>query len=139
MDSERRIITWNKGAEEMYGWPERDAVGKVLPQLLQTVGPISFTEIDEILRRERRWEGELTQTARDGRRLDVDSRQVLFGGGNGLPPCILAICRDITERKQNEEAWRASEARFRVRPRSCEGGRLGIRSRHSRYLAVPAA
>ena len=113
MDSERRILTWNKGAEEMYGWPKEDAVGKLLPQLLKTVGPISLTRIDEILRRELRWEGELIQTARNGRRLDVDSRQVLFGGGgSGLPPCILAISRDITQRKQNEEARRVSEARL---------------------------
>ncbi len=113
MDSERRILTWNKGAEEMYGWPKGDAVGKLLPQLLKTVGPISLTRIDEILRRELRWEGELIHTARNGRRLDVDSRQVLLGGaGSGLPPCILAISRDITQRKQNEEARRVSEARL---------------------------
>ena len=110
MDSERRILTWNKGAEELYGWPKEDAVGKVLTQLLKTVAPISLTQIDDILRRDRRWEGELIQTARNGRRLNVDSRKVLFG--NGLPPCILEIGRDITQRKQNDEARRASEGRL---------------------------
>jgi PAS domain S-box-containing protein len=105
-DSDRRIITWNKGAEEMYGWPERDAVGKVVHQLLQTAGDISILDIDETLKRERRWDGELSEMARDGRRMIVESRQVLFGGETGLPPCILTISRDITERNQTEQRLR---------------------------------
>ena len=35
MDSQRRVITWNKGAEEMYGWREQDAAGKPLHELLR--------------------------------------------------------------------------------------------------------
>ena len=54
----------------------------------------------------------MRQTDRDGRHLLVDSRQVLLGGGNGSPDRILAISRNITERKQIEEALRASQARF---------------------------
>ena len=114
MDDERRIITWNKGAEEMYGWPERDAVGKVHPELLRTDGRISVEEIDEILSRERRWEGELIQTTSDGRRLVVDCRQVLLDVGGNLPTCILAISRDITVPKQAEEDLRESEEQFRT-------------------------
>jgi PAS domain S-box-containing protein len=113
MDSERRIITWNQGAEEMYGWPERDAIGKVKNELLQTVSPIPFTELIEILRREGRWDGEIRQTTRDGRRLVVESRQLLLGG-SGLPVRILTISRDITARKKMEEDLRQSEEQFRT-------------------------
>jgi PAS domain S-box-containing protein len=122
MDSQLRILTWNKGAEEIYGWSKHDAIGKVFPQLLQTAGPHSLAEIDTALRQEGRWEGELSQKAHNGHRLNVDSRHVLFGGGNGLPPCILAISRNITQRKPAEEALRASEARLEF---VLEAGKLG--------------
>jgi PAS domain S-box-containing protein len=114
MDCDHRVITWNKGAEEIYGWSEQDAAGKVSHQLLQTVGDLSMTEIDEILRREGRWEAELRPMARDGRRLVVDTREVLFGDELGLPACILAITRDITARKKMEEDLRQSENQFRT-------------------------
>jgi PAS domain S-box-containing protein len=107
-DSNRRIVTWNKGAEQMYGWSEKEAVGMVLHELLQTSGPNSPAEIDASLRREWQWNGELSHTARDSQRLTVESRQVLVGGDQNLPAGILEINRDITQRKQAEEALRKS-------------------------------
>jgi PAS domain S-box-containing protein len=114
MDSGRRIVTWNQGAEEIYGWLERDAAGNVLHQLLQTESPVPFPELDEILHREQRWDGEMRQIARDGRRVAVESRQVLLESGGGLPERILVINRDITERKRIDEALRTSQARFEL-------------------------
>jgi PAS domain S-box-containing protein len=114
LDVHRRVITWNKGAAEMYGWSEREAIGKVLHELLQTTGPISVSEADKILHREGHWEGELSRMHRDGHRLSVDSRQVLFRGRTGSPACILAISRDITKRKEIEEDLRESEEQFRT-------------------------
>jgi PAS domain S-box-containing protein len=114
MDSHGRVITWNKGAEEMYGWSERDTIGKVFHQLLQTVGDTSIPEIDKVLHREGRWEGELSHMARYGHRLFVDSRQVLYGSGTRSSACILAISRDITARKEMEEDLRQSEEQFRT-------------------------
>ena len=89
MDSHRRILTWNKGAEEMYGWSERDAVGKVFHQLLESDGDISIPEIDEIMSREGRWEGERRRTTRDGRRLVVDSSQVICRGEICFESCLV--------------------------------------------------
>jgi PAS domain-containing protein len=44
MDRERRIITWNRGAEEIYGWTQRDAVGQMMHYLLQTESRIPLAE-----------------------------------------------------------------------------------------------
>jgi two-component system, cell cycle sensor histidine kinase and response regulator CckA len=112
MDRSRRIIKWNIGAEELYGWSEREAVGQVFHQLLQSEPPIPVSQIDEILCREGRWEGEFLQFARDGRRLIVDSRQLLVGTGKSEH--ILAINRDITAQNRAVEALRTSQQRLEM-------------------------
>jgi PAS domain S-box-containing protein len=102
-DSSRRITGWNAGAEEMYGWTEAEAVGKSIHDLLSTNDGASTAGIDEILHREDRWDGELSHLARDGRRLVVESRQMLLRDGAKQPVGILEINRDLTDRKRTEE------------------------------------
>lgn len=113
-DSERRILSWNAGAGEMYGWTEREAVGKRVDEFLGTSGDTSTAQIDEILRRERQWDGELSHSARDGHQLFAHSRQVLVRDEENRPARILEINRDITESKRAQDAVRASDAQFRT-------------------------
>ncbi len=102
-----RVITgWNAGAHEMYGWTEAEALGKDIDRLLETRATISIGTIDEILSRAGCWDGELQHFSRDGTRLTVDSRQVLLRDPDGNPAGILAINRDITERKRTDGALR---------------------------------
>jgi PAS domain S-box-containing protein len=107
-DFGRRIVTWNRGAEQMYGWSESEAVGRLLHELLQTSGPLSTPEIDAGLRQASQWNGELSHAARDNQRLTVESRQVLIRDNQDLPASILEINRDITKRKRAEAALRKS-------------------------------
>lgn len=108
-DPQRRITGWNAGAEEMYGWNRNEAASQVIHEFLETSGSLST---EDVLRREGRWNGELSHRARDGRRLFVESRQVLLRGENDNPAGFLEINRDVTERKRAEDALReASEQR----------------------------
>ena len=47
MDLEGEIKYWNRGAEERYGWPIEQAIGKDAHHLLKTVFPAPFEQIKE--------------------------------------------------------------------------------------------
>lgn len=105
-----RILFWNRGAEELYGWTEQEALGRVTHTLLKTRFPISLAAIDAQLEKEGQWEGTLTHTRRDGRTVVVEGRQVLVRDEQGMPSAVLEINRDITKRRQLEHAQSAAHA-----------------------------
>lgn len=102
-DSASRVIFWNKGAEELYGWSAQEAQGRITHSLLKPHFPVDMASIDGQLEREGRWEGELIHTCRDGRLITVESRQVLMRDNEGQPKATLEINRDITERRTSEQ------------------------------------
>jgi PAS domain S-box-containing protein len=112
-DLQNVITYWNHGAEELYGWPRGEALGRKSHQLLQTEFPMPLATINETLLRSGRWEGELVHRRQDGRRIVVDSRWALQRDRRGAPSAILETNTDITERKQADAELRQSEARFR--------------------------
>jgi len=103
-DSVSRVIFWNKGAEELYGWTSQEALGRISHSLLKTRFPSSLAEVDAHLERIGRWDGELTHTRRDGSLVVVESRQVLVCDVLGHATTMLEINRDITERRRLELA-----------------------------------
>ena len=109
-DPASRILVWNEGAEELYGWTAQEAVGRVTHALFKTRCPGSRAAIQAQLDREGAWEGELVHTRPDGQVLIVESRQVLVRDADGHPSAILEINRDITERRRLEEAEASAQA-----------------------------
>jgi len=104
------IVYWNRGAEELYGWKNREALGKVTHQLMQTIFPMPLGDITEELFRTGRWEGELVHTKKDGTQAVVASRWSVQRDARGHPVVILETNNDITERKHAEDALRRSDA-----------------------------
>jgi PAS domain S-box-containing protein len=101
-DLDNRIVFWNSGAEETYGWGEEEARGQEIHKLLDTEFSQTQGELEGEFFRQGQWQGELAHTRRDGRRIVVTSRWALQRDREGKPAAILEINRDITEQKQAE-------------------------------------
>ena len=97
------IVSWNRGAERLYGFSRGEAVGRVREALLPTAHPVPLDEIVAALEREGIWSGELVQTARDGRRVTVAAHRRLVADRSGRR-LVLETHHDITARRQDEEA-----------------------------------
>lgn len=109
---EGRILFWNSGAEELYGWNRQEALGKKKHELLQTVFPQTMEHLIETLHRESRWAGELVQLRRDGAQIHVSTRWVLDPETSNRPAQILITDNDITLQKQAEELMRSEAKRL---------------------------
>jgi PAS domain S-box-containing protein len=107
------ITYWNHGAEELYGWPKEQAVGRHCHQLMRTSFPESLEAITAELLRSGRWEGELVHTKQDGTQVVVESRWALQRDDRGRPVEIMETNTDITRRKLADAELRKSERRYR--------------------------
>jgi PAS domain S-box-containing protein len=97
------ITYWNRGAQELYGWTEKEAIGKPSQELLQTIFATPLEDIRAELLRTNRWEGELKKTKADGTQVVVASRWSLRRDEQERPVAILETNNDITVRKRREE------------------------------------
>lgn len=111
-DLDSRVVFWNRGAEETYGWPREQAAGQVTHNLLKTRFPTSRKEVDRELFQTGQWNGELVQTRADGEEIVVASRMVVQHNDEGVPVAILEVDRDVTARRRMEEALKNERQRL---------------------------
>jgi PAS domain S-box-containing protein len=102
-DMANRIVFWGHGAQQLYGYSSKEATGRNCLELLRTELPLPLGEIFNMLRRRGTWERELIRYTRDGSRIVVASRWVLYADAKGRPARILEVDTDMTQRKEMEE------------------------------------
>ena len=98
--SSGRIVFWNHGAQKLYGWSKKKAMGKAAYRLLETELPEPPREIKAKLRRHGCWAGELIQTTRDGKSITVASYWSLRETPRGGPMEILEVSHQMRDGKR---------------------------------------
>lgn len=98
------IEYWNHGAQELFGFSPREAIGRDHNDLLQPIHPLGISTIQELLVQDGEWNGELTHVI-GGRKIIVESRLTLVTEPDGRKT-VLKTNRDITEEKRAQEEIR---------------------------------
>ncbi len=123
------ILTWNRGAERLYGYGSAEIVGQSVNTLIPPGYPDEVEAIlGRIARRERIEHYETVRVTKDGRLLDVSLTVSPITDAAGGIMGASVIARDITARKQADLALRNSEARLRSLVSSAVDGIIVIDS-----------
>jgi two-component system cell cycle sensor histidine kinase/response regulator CckA len=138
-DLEGRILAWNHGAQETYGYTEGEALGKNVRDIVAeadreaALGLIQKIKQGEIVR-----SFELRRVTKDGRVLDVWLTTTLLVDETGKPVAIATTERDITERKKAEAEKIVLERQFHQAQKMESVGRLagGIAHDFNNLLTV---
>ena len=105
LDPEGRVTTWNRGAEQIKGYPEEEIIGQFFG--------ICFTPEDiaaglperglAATKRDGRFHEEGWRMRKSGERYWGDELIVCLRGEDGEVIAYAKFCRDLTERKQRED------------------------------------
>ena len=112
-DENTLIRFWNQGAERIFGWKAEEVLGRSGQDFLRS----DFISTDretvlKILAEQGRWRGESISYRKDGSQVNLEVSSITLRDANGQITGYVSVNRDITERKQAEEALQKSKERF---------------------------
>jgi diguanylate cyclase (GGDEF)-like protein/PAS domain S-box-containing protein len=92
------VISWNSGAEALYGWSAEEALGRNSRELIVPEDAKAAEQLGEEVLREGRWDGELVVRHKNGSLFTIYVRNRLVRGSDGSPTAIVGVAVDITAR-----------------------------------------
>ncbi len=111
---DERIVSWNRGAERIYGYAAEEALGRPISMLVPPGLEGELAGLMERVREGRRVEHlETVRVRKDGARIHVALTISPIEDGSGRITGASVIARDITKQRRAVAQLRASEERFR--------------------------
>ncbi|MEZ4712170.1 MAG: response regulator [Caldilineaceae bacterium] len=105
------ISSWNRAAEEIYGWSAAEVIGRTSKDVFNT--HITLEEHENILAhvaQHGHWIGELEETHKSGRPVLVSVSFSLLRNETAQPIALVGVSQDITLQKQTTQALERREA-----------------------------
>ncbi len=142
-DLDGKIIAWNRGAERMYGWSEREALAMNIRSLVpQADRETALALIQRVARGEPVHSLEIKRLRKDGRELDVWLTATAIVDQAQRITAVATTERDITERKRAANNLRESEIKFRALIESApealvivnEAGKIEVANAQAQHL-----
>jgi PAS domain S-box-containing protein len=116
-DANYKIISWNEGAERLYGWTSDEVLGRSVFEVLSTEYPGSpggETEAEQALATHGHWRGQVVQRRKDGTKVDVLASVAATKDKDGTMVGGVAVNKDITDQVLARKAIAESEERLRL-------------------------
>lgn len=92
------IISWNSGAEVLYGWTSAEAVGRNARELIVPEDALQAEQLMVHLQRDGRWDGELLVRRKDRSLFTAYVRNRLICDEDGAPSAVVGVAVDVTAR-----------------------------------------
>jgi diguanylate cyclase (GGDEF)-like protein/PAS domain S-box-containing protein len=102
------VISWNHGAETLYGWSSEEAIGRNARELVVPEDAAQAERLMAELSRDGRWDGELLVRRKDGTVFTTYVRNRLVADEAGLPTAVVGVAVDISDRVAAESELRDS-------------------------------
>ncbi len=147
VDPDGTIVYWNEAAERLYGWKVSEMVGQPLADRVDHGIPEDEAlRIADLMAAGKVWLGEYMARHRNGRNFPVQATRAPVYDEDGVLVGVIATSRDITERKQAEEALQrqneelgAAEEELRCQNEELINGRGGAPRAQRRPPGGPGA